>query len=67
MSEQITLDSDPKVALKEIAGYLRTVDMSGERAIQDVDYETIGYYQLVEWCQGLLEIADECDRIISDE
>jgi len=66
MSDSMTLSDDPKKALHEIAGYLRSVSMGSNRAVWDTEEskEIIGYYQRTEWLMGLLEIADECDRIV---
>lgn len=67
MSEPMTLDTtDPREALRQISNYLRTVSLSPDRSVV-VDGETIGYYQLTEWLEGLNEIADECDRIRATE
>ena len=61
--EPMTLDTDDaNEALKQIAGYLRTVDLSSTRSVV-INHEFVGYWQCEEWLQGLLEIADECDRI----
>lgn len=63
--EPMTLDTeDPVEALRQIASYLRCVDMKSGRKIMTEDKsEILGYWQQTEYLQGLLEIADECDRI----
>ncbi len=59
----MALDTDePNEALRQIASYLRTVDMTRDRAVIQ-DGETEGFWQRTEWLEGLKEIADECDRI----
>jgi len=57
---------DPKEALRQIVGYLRTVNMNPDRAFLE-DGETLGYWQCTEWLEGLLEIADECDSLNKQE
>ena len=67
MHDPMTLDTnEPNEALRQIANYLRTVDLSADREVT-FDGEVIGYYQLTEWLHGLKEIAGECDRIASKE
>lgn len=56
------LESDPIKALKEISGYLRCVSTSG-REVKSAEGELESYWQTPEFLQGLLDIADECDRI----
>lgn len=60
--------NDPKEALQVIANYLRTVSLKDSRRVVErfsFDHvETLGFWQSTEWLEGLLEIADECDRII---
>lgn len=67
--EPMTIDTDdPNEALRQIANYLRTVCIQDHRAVKagpDYDQKIVGYYQLTEWLQGLLEIAEECERIRS--
>jgi hypothetical protein len=64
MDDKMTLETnDPKEALRQIANYLRTVNMSRERAVVS-DGELHGFWQCTEWLEGLKEIADECDRIL---
>lgn len=76
---KMTLPDEPLEALSQIAGYLRTVNMRRGDAICEVerdgqsrlsigtssleDPSIIGHWQCKEWLEGLLELADECDRI----
>lgn len=63
-NDPMTLDTDePKEALRQIANYLRCMMMTRCRAVVR-EGEIVGYYQTEEYLKGLLEIADECDRII---
>lgn len=81
-TDRMTLPDDPREALREIAGYLATVDMRPERAVcehedpegcqprlsvrsyfKNADPSIIGYYQLTGWLKGVLELAQECERI----
>ncbi len=76
--DKMTLSSELPQALHEIGRYLRTVNKSLSYAVREVseveprlrfgartlkDPLIIGFYQLTEWIEGLLEIADECDRL----
>lgn len=63
--EPMTLDTnDPVEALRQIASYLRCLEMkSGRKVTTEDGTEILGYWQQTEYLQGLLEIADECDRI----
>ncbi len=64
-NDPMTLDTDePKEALRQIAGYLRCVTVNKDRAVIK-NGEIVGYFQTEEYLKGLLEIADECDRIIA--
>ncbi len=61
--EPMTLDTDDaKEALRQIANYLRTVSFCPSREVL-LDNEPEGFYQRTEWLQGLIEIANECDRV----
>lgn len=65
-NDPMTLETDdPVEALRQIAIYLRTVDMSNARAVRaNPDSENVsGFWQCTEWLEGLNEIANECDRI----
>lgn len=63
--DPMTLDTDdPVEALRQIASYLRCLEMKPGRKVTTEDgTEILGYWQQTEYLQGLLEIADECDRI----
>ncbi len=66
--EPMTLETDePNEALRQIANYLRCLSMKDYRAVTNSfssdHVELLGYWQTEEYLQGLLEIADECDRI----
>ncbi|MFK5914038.1 MAG: hypothetical protein QM484_06660 [Woeseiaceae bacterium] len=65
MSEPIILENDPLSALHEISNYLRSLSMSNDRKVIDKGTDEIdGYWQSTEWLEGLLDIANECDRIV---
>jgi hypothetical protein len=59
----MTLSLDPKIALGEISSYLRTLSTKSDRAVKQ-DGEIVGFWQTGEWLDGLIEIADECDKIM---
>nr|BDD48048.1 hypothetical protein 2 [Pseudomonadaceae bacterium] len=61
--DPIDLDDNPAVAFREIAGYLRSINMTNERVHIDKPFgEVVGYWQSPEYLQGLLDIANECIR-----
>jgi hypothetical protein len=76
---KITLSNNPVEALHEIASYLRTVRMDKRNAVGEFEKDgnsrdmvaplqpdhpqLIGYFQLTGWLQGLIDIADECERV----
>lgn len=78
--DKIILPDDIAQALHWIAGYLRTANMTRQFAVAEIEQHgeskiiltssqadlphVIGYYQLTEWLQDLLGIADECDRLM---
>lgn len=80
---RIALPDDPMEALREIAGYLRTVDMTMGRAVAEFEHDgdtvtrlacvahndprLLGYWQMREWLEGLIEIVEEIDRIRAKE
>jgi hypothetical protein len=69
-NDPMTLETnDPKEALRQIASYLRCVKMTGSRAVKEPyssdHIELLGYWQTEAYLNGLLELADECDRIIN--
>ena len=65
MSEPITLENEPLAALHEIKGYLRSLSKThGRKVIDQTTGEIDGYWQTAEWLDGLLDIANECERII---
>lgn len=59
---KIQLSNDPVYALSQIAGYLRTMRKAPGRRLKFDEINTV-YWQTEEWLDGLIEIADECDRI----
>ena len=60
MSEPITLENEPLTALHEIGSYLRSLSMSEDRKVIDIETNEIdGYWQTKEWLEGLLDIAKE--------
>ena len=65
MNKPITLESESLAALHEISSYLRSLSMSNDRkVIEEETSEIDGYWQTTEWLEGLIDIANECDRII---
>ncbi|ARN69164.1 hypothetical protein FORC36_4647 (plasmid) [Vibrio vulnificus] len=77
---KLVLSDDPKKALKEIASYLRSVNTSPDRVVTETydcecgepqrcdcekESEIVGYWQTPEYLEGLMEMADECERISS--
>ena len=65
MFPPICLPTDPKSALENIRGYIRTLSTSGDRAVKQ-DGEIVGYWQCTEWLEGLKQIALAIDRIMAD-
>jgi hypothetical protein len=65
----ITLPDDPKLALQEIASYIRSVRDGRDRAHYQADdpqglvSELAGYYQTPEWIEGLKQCAAEAERV----
>lgn len=65
-SDPIKLPDDPLKAMHEIKGYLRSLSKAHCRAAYDShDEEIVGYWQTEEWLDGLLDIANECERILA--
>lgn len=65
--DPIELPDDPLAALGEIKGYLRSLNKTEHRAVRDpvITSDIWGYWQTPEWLDGLLDIANECERIIA--
>ena len=66
MIDPIKLPDNIPEALNDIAKYLKWVNMGIFRAVHDTDGDVMGYYQTTKYLQGLLDIADECERLRSD-
>lgn len=58
----IKLSDDPRVALGEIASYLRSVRIERGRAVHE-NGEIIGYWQTPEWFDGLAQIEAEAENL----
>jgi len=61
----MTLCDNPIDAMQEIASYLRCVNCQPQRKALDRYGDLAGFWQTPEYLDGCLEIADECERIIS--
>lgn len=63
------LSDDPKEALREIAGYLRSVRTDNgrkhyeKRGPEGLGREFVGYWQTEDWFTGLAEIMAEAERV----
>lgn len=65
----MTLPDDPREALKTIADYLDAVRADEARAVEEKDDNgdpngvVEGYWQTVDYTQGLVELAAEARRV----
>lgn len=66
--DPIKLNDDPLKALGEVSGYLSSINYGKQHEVIESDDGTpyvVGYWQTPEYLQGIVEIHQECKRIIN--